>query len=154
MSKLDETTGLPPLPEGHWWEVRKYETSVSNGFGYVSKQEDGYEVCVMREATIPAYSTPGKHWWSAEIVTPERYVDQVVHRKQITDPDLCAKRVTISYRGFNSETKVGKQEIAPADILKAALDIMDYIEERKAEIARRDKSDALLGAYPPKALSA
>lgn len=152
MTELDQTTGLPTLPEGHWWEVRKYETTECGGWGF-SSTLDGYQVCVVTKATIPASSKPGKRWWNSDIVTPARSVDKVVHRSQITDPALYAKRGSATIGDYYSAPKVGKREIAPADILKAALDLMDYMEGVKAAKVRRAESDSLLGVYPPKALA-
>lgn len=152
MTELDQTTGLPPLPEGHWWEVRKYETSMSLGWS-VGTRQDGYQVCVVKKKTIPAKSTPGKRWWSADIVTPERTSGEVVFNKQIEDPALIAKREDMKSDNFVYLSDTGKRHIEPADILKAALEIMEQIEEAKAAKERRDASDALIGAYPPKALA-
>jgi len=155
---IDRNTGLPPLPSGHWWEVRKYESTKYGSWGSSVVREDGYQVCVVKEAVIPASSRPGKHWWSADVVIPGRTLRKVVCSKQIVDQDLLAKQTTISNITAGGEglsvSDIGKEHIEPADILKAALEIMDDIEEAKAERERRAASDSLLGAYPPKALTA
>lgn len=153
MSELDQTTGLPSLPDGHWWEVRKYEAIEYGSWGFSSTNEDGYQVCIVKNVTIPASSKKGLRWWEPDIVTPEKSVSRVVHSKQIIDPALDAKRSTVTINGLHSSSKVGKRDIGPDDILKAALDVMDDIEELKVARDRRAKSDALIGAYPPKALA-
>jgi len=151
--KHDNTTGLPEVPEGHWWEVRKFSRIDYFPYGYGSVEvDDGYKVCLMKKVTVPARVTRGHRWWELSKYTPEHVKDEVLFQKQITDP----KR----YRDWSSSSlsapysKVGKVFIEPADVLKTAKDIVDMVFEAADHASRKEISDGLVGVYPPKALEA
>lgn len=148
-SDLDPTTGLPRLPDGQWWEVREYQQLSQATYGNIHFMPDGYEVCVVTKCVTPARTEAGDRWWKPSKFIPEKVENKVLFRKQITDPaKVTRKSDIIAIWPY----QIGKDVIEPADILKVALDIMDSIQEANESAARKQASDALLGAYPPRAL--
>lgn len=152
MTAVDPVTGLPPLPEGHWWEVRRRR--IYGPYYFDSEViHDGYEVCVMTKYTRQSVTKRGRFWWNARVEVPEEHYEHMVMARHITDHTLVTQR---GLRAYNAATrfyqKVGKDVITARDVLDAANEIVVRMREDEARKAGKAASDKMLGAYPPKAL--
>ena len=122
MTDIDETTGLPKLPDGYRWRVEK-----GNAFfigrelsGYAPSEPDTVSVWAEQQATRIDERHRGL-WWG--VTRTER---TIWVRVQDVNP-----------------VKVENPE--PADIVKAALEFWGAVERRK-------RIASLLGVYPPSRL--
>lgn len=176
---IDPTTGLPALPEGYFWEVRRHMESIhaGNAFSGYSKPWDvpaGYEVCIMvtRTCTVAHEGTitrPKVRWWEAQPVmtTPTTYTEEkvttLVKSKRIIDP----AKVAANNEAYEFDAQAGwdvsitypptyYDHITPELVLEFATkcytEWQAVLEDNRVAKAEREVSEALVGVYPPKAL--
>lgn len=142
-SVIDPNTGMPKLPEGDWWEVRK-QSKKDYTFGFTYSYFTGYfEVVWFRidhDNTKTEYYRD--HWWSLK---------KTAHT--VSDPKPVEKFTFSVYsdKSFDEDGDPQKAtELTPETVRAAA--------ERCYECATdldeaRQKTDTLLGKYPPNSLN-
>lgn len=134
---IDETTGLPELPEGQWWRVEEEEAP---GLAVYAKS--------IQVSIVERYREYRKehryrvNWFG-------RYVPSGLTIDLWTDNDRVLRTQTIYSEkpGIWGYYPVPRNEVTHGDVLRTAKLI---IESRDREIA----AAALLGDYPPKKLGA
>lgn len=133
---IDLTTGLPELPEGHWWEI-KSDKQISKIIGDFIQYDYGYSVNIMKMYTETT-ELRKKHWWSVrktyEPITPYQ-------REMNVEKTFVLKHDVFS--AFDSTDL--SATITPEGVLKAAQRCKDTYD-------RRIGSYNLVGKYPPKKL--
>ena len=142
MSEIDETTGLPKLPEGHFWRVEP------NALLIMQNREAG-------EWTGWAYGhgTTYRFDSSHDLETRDRSEKQGLRRVLVPEYRvrrakgplaLFAKRFgTWKEWGDGNRRFVENDPVTPANLLERALETLADWEATKA-------ANALLGDYPPK----
>ena len=134
MSKtvIDSTTGLPKLPEGDWWEVRKQmKTDYSIGaMSYYTYWSGHYEVVWFTKELKTVYRR--KHWWS-------------LWESQIEELQTVEKEKFSVYTKIQGEP-VKATKLTTKEIREAANHAYDAV-------TAREKTENLLGKYPPKKLN-
>lgn len=132
----DLTTGLPELPEGHWWEVRP-DKKLKQMIDTLQIFDHGYSVNIVTNR-ISTTTWDRKHWWSfgySTIKVPP-YTEEVdVESTYILKSDV--------FSAFDSTDL--SATITPEAVLKAA-------KRCKETWDRRVTSYGLIGKYPPKKL--
>jgi hypothetical protein len=132
VSQINEATGLPELPEGQWWEVRKSPAPNPSDYLYVpSAGIPWFEVVIRETRTFQELPEPGRWPWSRDI--PGKSVSKVV---DIASQDL-----------WDHKLKRYARDLTPRLIRKAAFSLIQS-QNREARML------SLLGAYPPKKLDA
>jgi hypothetical protein len=127
---IDSTTGLPELPEGHFWSVKR--TKVHDyGFAYFS----GFAVVWMEPNPTGKKRVHGrKHWY---------WLFSSYYDVPCTEPREKARgTVYTDVQGARTEAL----ELRPDEILEAAVKVVQ-------KVADDERTIALLGDYPPKRLT-
>lgn len=157
---IDPTTGLPALPEGYFWKVAPHTSTLYPPVGKSYKEVRGYKVaiCTIR----PVTKTLGKkNWWSVAKVVTEDTVVEVI-KKRLIDPEKKAaadeqylKNPSVYWCDFY--THVHYDHITSEIIKEAAIELystwQENLEAKRVAKAKREVTEALLGAYPPKVLA-
>ena len=141
---IDESTGLPKLPEGLYWEVRRLMpgenmpiTGSFEGDDYepVDYPIAGYYLLRCIDIVIEGYrwrsDNPKAHWWNRE---PKELSGEVKSKTRVFVDEiqfLCADHPEVA--------------LTPEKIRKTAQWIMD-------EDSRRRSNRELVGKYPPNKL--
>lgn len=162
---IDPTTGLPELPEGYFWEVKPYEHT-SYGMYNTTKELRGYEVCIttLRETT----TTAKKERWYDKAVTKTEVKPVSVMSRRLIDPSkyAAASEKSEAYHkngalwggGYDFFGATYYDYITPEIVLEEATKLytawQEALEVSRVAEAKREVSEALVGVYPPKSLTA
>ena len=129
---IEPSTGLPFLPEGHWWEVLQTEFD-----GYSEKK---YQLHIKTTVTIGVRVRAGTatFWQKFWGRTPEPIVEPAYEEE-----------VSVSYQTFYDDHGKARKFITPEHISKFSQVVAARFYERKQEEALAKQSKTLLGKYPP-----
>lgn len=127
---IDSSTGLPELPEGHFWKVKRRK-EYDYGFSYFS----GFEVVWMEPNPTGTKRVHGrKHWyWLAS-----KYYDV-----PCSEPKEKARGTV--YTNAQGE-RIEALELRPEEILETAVRVLQKVQDDNRTLE-------LLGDYPPKTLN-
>lgn len=145
MITLDETTGLPQLPEGQFWRVRSANSDNPN------------LAVVMLMATQTVHGTVRKWWWNVPTTTvTEKWLESAYVREWYKENGAVAweeNNVPADVpTNFDKTTRMDglysyyDVSVTKETILRTAIKIL----EKRAEQAEKTK---FFGDYPPKSLN-
>lgn len=123
---IDIATGLPELPEGYYWEVKRGWRSYHTENGPVTVT--AVEVNINKRIVTTGRYLWGKKW---EVIYTPTYLGRAV---------------------MSGDLAKDEQFITPADILRTAQDAYQGFVAKRASEERIKSTEALYGAYPPKRL--
>lgn len=159
MTKLDEMTGLPELPAGQWWRVKKERHDLRDHYGTYGywQMKDVGVIYVMAEAE------PHPAPWYAPWRKPVRK-ETVLERGfvRVPKPQYAGRVSYYTSESHDFDYTISEFSIrASANrllrereerIQKQTLAAKRAIEEEKRKKAEDARVRALLGDYPPKKL--
>lgn len=133
---MDPTTGLPELPEGHFWKVRRrkrygFSEVALSSYEYVS----GFEVVWMEPNPTGTERVYGRKYW---YWFAKDYYDV----RSDTPQEKAKGSVYTSVQGVRTEAL----ELRDDEILETAIRVFEKVQADKHTLT-------LLGDYPPKSLT-
>ena len=137
--KINEETGLPELPENHFWRVSGYRTR--QGYWDPRPDEEGPCVYLVRRYThkrsIPKPVGALREFLNSLFnIKPER-----IEFEEVVEVNVEFELIKL----LNSDVPVKFEEITPERIKAACIRLLHREEARK-------RAENLLGYYPPKKL--
>lgn len=167
MSVTRPETGLPKLPVGQWWRVAKVHGNslyCSDARYIITNPREWepthYEVQIVQRQLVSVAKTISRSWWKGGDYTQHtsEWQDVVQHRRSIVKNVPADAPFHAGYLEYHDV-------ITPELVLEAAEGLLQQIEsEAKARRERQErerekreaqqKSESLLGDYPPKILPA
>lgn len=126
---INSATGLPELPEEHFWKVKRRK-EYQYGFSYFS----GFDVAWMEPNPTGTKRVHGrKHWY---------WLFSKYYDAPCTEPE--EKAVGTVYTNIQGE-RIEALELRPEEILETAVRVFQKVQDDERTLE-------LLGDYPPKSL--
>lgn len=144
MTTIDETTGLPELPEGQFWRVEKAERN--HGGLFVEYRMPPFQLSIYRRFK-QTRKVPKEVRWLPGIVWGTRETETIEEQRMNSQSIFIMESEAPPENTEGPRNEPRRNDRLTADaILRTAHRIM---EER----AERERVRNLIGDYPPKSLS-
>lgn len=156
--EIDEATGLPELPEGHWWEVVE-QKNVGHGIAWPAH----YELRILKRIEIqPAQEYVNGGWGrrGTWVTPPVEHGTCEMGSTIVLNSDLDGAepsphgQMMTHYGSIREMDAAGR--LTPDGLSYAARRLIKRMEDDRILAEKRAAAEAgtksLLGAYPPKRL--